>query len=148
MGSAWFEVEGKICLDNAHLVRGDVAHLEWRERLETSLWPNLYRFAWLVSLYNRRYLTYPEDALDAFAGVLSTIEHTFDGGFITGLPQAFFDSALLWQPWRRGATRRVAKTHHTGPCLPSWSWVGWQGAIDPTSWRSAYAYMRQNPEEY
>lgn len=96
--SAWFEVDGKISLSNNSLGERNVGQFERRRRLDDSRWPNLYQLAWLVFIYNRRDLTYPEDALDAFTGVLSTIEHTFDGGFITGLPHTFFDSALYGKP--------------------------------------------------
>jgi hypothetical protein len=49
--------------------------------------------------YNMRQLTYPDDELAAFSGVLSTLSRTFTGGFVWGLPQMFFDVALLWQPF-------------------------------------------------
>lgn len=62
----------------------------------TSVWPDMERYSRLVSLFSRRNLTFPEDALDAFEGVLSCLSRTFQGGFISGLPQMCFDAALLW----------------------------------------------------
>lgn len=54
--------------------------------------------------------TYPEDILDAFAGLTSVLSLTFDGGFICGLLQMFFDPALLWQPWRPLDRRRAVRS--------------------------------------
>ncbi|KAF2192841.1 hypothetical protein K469DRAFT_652572 [Zopfia rhizophila CBS 207.26] len=111
-------------------------------------WPDFYRYSRLVSLYNRREISYPEDAIDAFAGVISTLSLTFQGGFISGLPQMFFDCALLWQPYEPVLRRRAIKHPQEKVCLPSWSWVGWQGDIDCLSLRSGYDYMRKNPDKY
>lgn len=114
--------------------------------LGTTAWPDLYRYARLVCLFNRRVLTYPEDALYAFAGVLSHLSRTFKFGFISGLPQMFFHSTLIWQPYR-SITRRVA-IGTTYPILPSWSWAGWHGIIQSESWRSGYAYITTLDTDY
>jgi hypothetical protein len=62
----------------------------------------------------------------------------------------FFDAFLLWQPYTPVYRRTV-----TGPatdkmpvCLPSWSWIGWQGDIDSKSLRSAYGYIKKQPDEF
>jgi len=107
-------------------------------------WPDLYRYARLVALYNKRSLTFPEDVLTAFAGVTSVLESSFDGGFISGLPQMFFDSALLWQPHQPLKRREALRDRSS---IPSWSWIGWQGDLHSESWRSGYDYLRGNPDE-
>lgn len=106
-------------------------------------WPNLYRYARLVSLYSQKQLSDPGDVLDVFEGVITTLSPNYVGGFVTGLPQMFFDSALLWQPFRAMPRRSGRKSS-----LPSWSWVGWHGDFNSHSWRSGYSYMRKNPDEY
>jgi Heterokaryon incompatibility protein (HET) len=111
-------------------------------------WPDTYRYARLVALYNLRHLTYPEDVIDAFTGVILDLSPAFHGGFISGLPQMFFDCALLWQPYRELTRRESVKRPKEEACLPSWSWLGWQGELDSHSWRSAYEYMRKNPDEH
>jgi hypothetical protein len=63
----------------------------------------------------------------------SVLGSSFLGGFLFGLPVAFFDIVLLWQPWGT-IERRVSKR----PELPrshilSWSWMGWKGGIDVIS---------------
>jgi hypothetical protein len=76
-----------------------------------------------VCNFNLRLLNYPEDALFAFNGVASVMRKHFVGGFISGLPTAFFDRALLWdinQPYLFDPyTRRTAKRKNFNICLPS-----------------------------
>lgn len=107
----------------------------------------MHRFARLVSMYNLRQLTFPEDALDAFAGTLFELSSVFEGGFLSGLPEITFDAVLIWQPYNP-LTRRVPLTNPRAAVLPSWSWVGWSDNLHSESWRSAYDYMRKNPDEY
>lgn len=112
---------------------------------ENTPWPNMFRYARLVSQYNRRNLTYPEDALHAFAGILTHLSRSFPGGFISGLPTLFFDAALLWQPWAQ-MTRRIPAKESSSQ-LPSWSWAGWSGNLNSESWRSAANYMVEADDE-
>ena len=94
-------------------------------------WPNVVQFLSHVNHYNRRTLRYPEDVLRAFSGLLTSWNRSFDGGFICGLPQMFFDDALLWQGNTALARRRHSGCPGQGATFPpSWSWVGWQGEID------------------
>ena len=95
-----------------------------------TLWPCLKKWDNLVSSYLTRRLTYEEDILRAFSGILGSLSSSMLGGFFFGLPQQFFDAALLWVP-KENLTRRedmesgIAKT-----ALPSWSWAGWKGASE------------------
>jgi hypothetical protein len=113
-------------------------------------WPNFHRYGRVASMFSLRDLTYDEDVLDAFSGVLDAFGRVFKGGFISGLPQMLFDAALLWQPYspmrRRMPSSNTAKT--TGVVvLPSWSWVGWQGELNSESWRSGCSYIRQHNQD-
>ncbi|OAL42788.1 HET-domain-containing protein [Pyrenochaeta sp. DS3sAY3a] len=84
--------------------------------------PDMLRFSRLVAMYIKRDLTFPEDILDAFAGILSHLSKNFQGGFISGLPQMCFDAALLWQPWKRHLRRRKSvRCTDTEAVMPSWS---------------------------
>jgi len=105
--------------------------------------PDLDIYIEMISLYNSRDLTYPQDALPAISGVLSTLERTFVSGFVSGLPCGFLDLALLWQTYST-ASRRVAKEGGSiAPrrSLPSWSWCGWQCPVDPHNLRSRFDYF-------
>jgi hypothetical protein len=129
----------------------DLPHLhDTAERSPTQAFPNLKR-GWpdykellaLLNEYNRRELKYPEDAFPAVNGLLSYLEnYSFEQGFLFGLPRASFDAALMWScyfgianlsnPVRPGLSRRQRSDRRHSPLpdtyLPSWSWIGWQGA--------------------
>ncbi len=48
--------------------------------------------------YTERHLTSDEDTLAAFAGISTVLGYTFTDGLHLGLPEIFFDEALLWYP--------------------------------------------------
>lgn len=96
--------------------------------------PNMAYIALLVERFNKRQLTYTEDALYAFTGIATVLSRSCDGGFISGLPVVFFNLALLWQS--NTVKRRIPGKNSRNACLPSWSWVGWQGDIRFWSWES------------
>ncbi|KAL4727904.1 hypothetical protein ACLX1H_004601 [Fusarium chlamydosporum] len=91
--------------------------------------PDLYGLQLILRDYNSRAFTYPEDALNAFAGMAYSFSLAFGGCFVSGLPSAFFGLAILWQPSER-ILRRVARDKTSARCLPSWSWAGWSGRIE------------------
>ena len=62
------------------------------------------------------------------------------GGFLFGLPQQFFDAALLWVPKENLIRREDMKT-----ALPSWSWAGWTGASQSQINAFGLSHERSNP---
>ena len=90
-------------------------------------WPSLKKWDNLVSGYLDRKLTYEADILRAFSGILRTLERTMSGGFHFGLPEQFFDAALLWVPVETLTRREGLKNEKQKYEFPSWSWVGWKG---------------------
>lgn len=91
-------------------------------------YPDLEGFIKIVNSYNCRFFTYPQDALAAFSGIFSSLNHTFADGFYGGLPNMFFDIALLWQPVG-SLERRLSTQPSISESPPSWSWAGWHGEI-------------------
>jgi hypothetical protein len=98
--------------------------------------PDLCSLDHVITSYNKRKLTYDEDALSGIAGMLTTFSRSFTGGFLYGCPEMFFDRCLGWQPhWpfsnltRRTASGRRAADRVSSTALPSWSWVGWAGLV-------------------
>lgn len=91
-------------------------------------WPDTNQWASLVGEYCRRDMTYQEDAHAAFTGIEKVLERTFPAGFLYGLPEFFFDYAILWNPGRV-LKRRMVPSGHEDVCykFPSWSWLGWEG---------------------
>ncbi len=101
---------------SAHISRAD------------TLWPCLMKWDNLVSSYLRCRLTYEEDILRAFSGIHELLSSSMLGGFFFGLPQQFFDAALLWIPEKNLTRREDRKSEIVKTALPSWSWAGWKGA--------------------
>ena len=90
-----------------------------------SLWPDVKLWDNILQNYLKRDLTYEDDILRAFTGITKILSGSFPGGFHFGLPELFFDAALLWRP----ANSLERRTSDTGVALPSWSWCGWKGKI-------------------
>lgn len=104
-------------------------------------WPDFYRYARFTSMYNRRALTYPEDAFDGARGIFSLLARSYTGVNISGLPEMFFNAALLWQPWVPMTRRKAKRCAQEDAFLPSWSWIGWSGDVNTESWALAYSYL-------
>jgi hypothetical protein len=117
--------EAALQMDGLNAHRSEVE----RRGMLSSNFPDLLGLHNQLRVYNNRNLTYPEDALNAFAGIMRALCPTFKSGFLSGLPLAFFNIALLWQPLGY-AVRRVASEGVSGAtCLPSWSWAGWKCSV-------------------
>ncbi|KAF7556307.1 hypothetical protein G7Z17_g1502 [Cylindrodendrum hubeiense] len=85
----------------------------------------------LLSEYNYRKLTYPEDALPGISGLLGVLSRSFEGGFLFGLPEICFDSALMWRANSMNSMKRRKDSGRTNLLnltsrLPSWSWISWK----------------------
>ncbi|KAL5318357.1 hypothetical protein ACEPPN_013417 [Leptodophora sp. 'Broadleaf-Isolate-01'] len=91
---------------------------------------NLSRLGKLVVEYNQRDLSFEEDVSDAFMGI-SSLHTPIFGPLHFGLPEAFFDLAMCWQP---SPTLRPRKVTDTSRRVPSWSWMGWHGEVDLALW--------------
>lgn len=103
------------------LSSGQTAELSLKERY-SKLRPKDY-FG-LVSEYAQRELTYPSDALNAFKGILSILTEYSNEQFFWGFAISSFERQLYW--W---AGKAKVRTPLLDECLPTWSWVDWEGEI-------------------
>jgi hypothetical protein len=105
--------------------------------LQDQPYPSFRMLSVAVNNFNGRHLTYPEDALSAITGLLNVLSQTFERGFLFGMPEAFFDIALLWEP-TPGMTQRKPKRPSTKLMallqVPSWSWAAWTGKFIARAW--------------
>ncbi|XWW98126.1 hypothetical protein V2A60_006123 [Cordyceps javanica] len=122
--NVWLEgvraVEAQCARNTAVVAEGFSFHME----------PTFRDYADHVVQYNRRQLSYPEDSMDAFAGILTVLQTTFLGGFVCCLPVMFFDTALLW--YNEGMVEeRLPKRRRAGGGVlaPSWAWAAYDGKI-------------------
>ena len=79
----------------------------------------------LMQNFNFRLVSYPEEVPRAFAGTQALLHRAFPGGLLLGLPEFWFDIALLWLG-DSNCRRRLASVTDPNLTLPSWSWMGWQ----------------------
>jgi hypothetical protein len=100
----------------------------WAENVRQQNWDRAFLFySSIITEYSRKNLTYPEDVLDAFSGVLSSLEGYSGWSFLQGLPEQLFDWALLWLPVGTIEPRRSMREGRLE--FPTWSWTGWIGGI-------------------
>ncbi|KAF9730273.1 heterokaryon incompatibility protein [Paraphaeosphaeria minitans] len=121
--------------------RGDVR--AWQSSI-SKFYPYLNNTE-MVQEVNNLNFTHKEDVLQAYTKLTSTLSRNFTGGFVSGLPELFFDIALLWQPWAIGSRRSLSRqsgTSQASRALPSWSWAGWDCQIDPWSWQPGCEYLK------
>jgi hypothetical protein len=105
-------------LANARERHGHISGLKPRTNFEV--------YAGAIEEYTRRNITYSEDILKAFTGVLSALESSFRSTYLFGLPKTELDQALLWFPVQTHRRRESSK----GEILfPSWAWAGWVGGV-------------------
>ncbi|KAI1630199.1 heterokaryon incompatibility protein-domain-containing protein [Exophiala viscosa] len=96
---------------------------------EDTLWPCLKKWDNLLTAFLRRVLTYKSDILRAFSGIVEALGDSALGDFHYGLPEQFFDAALLWIPEDSLTRRRDETRGSQADSFPSWSWAGWEGAV-------------------
>jgi hypothetical protein len=110
-----------------HLSPQEIPFLPENSLTKVMEWPDLLSYVKLVRTYNSRVTRHDNDVLAAFSGVLGAINRQFPAGFVQGLPEFYFDVALLWQPQEPLRRRGPDDAHHA---FPSWSWTGWHGRLN------------------
>ncbi|KAL6798612.1 heterokaryon incompatibility protein domain-containing protein [Trichoderma sp. SZMC 28012] len=97
-------------------------------------WPDIVHYAKVVGEYSQKSLSFDDDIIYAFTGVMTVLNQSFHSGFHYGLPEVFFDASLLWEPdWRNSTPLQLRKTRKL--LLPSWSWVRTKGSIHTWVWK-------------
>lgn len=94
----------------------------WPTILRIEPWPDVVQWVELVSQYCQREFRFEGDAGAAFAGVKEILSHSFPRGFVFGMPELYFDIALLWQP--QFPLQRRGSRSYRSPYFPSWSFLG------------------------
>lgn len=129
------------------------AYMDPRPRTILAGIPDAESISHILSRYNQRQLLFPEDNISGIQGFLSVLSRAFKGGFLYGLPESHFDRFLGWRPHfgHTALQRRVRsdrpKDALLGPSeLPSWSWVGWQGIVDPGARYDATSFNSHSPD--
>ena len=85
----------------------------------------------LIQNYSNRQFTVESDVFRAFAGVGRQVRRQVQCDVCHGLPTAFFDWFLLWQPLLDAKDGPPLRRR---PVAPSWSWAGWRGGVFLRTW--------------
>ncbi|KAF2819457.1 HET-domain-containing protein [Ophiobolus disseminans] len=103
-----------------------------------------------IAEFSRRTLTFEDDVLNAFRGLLSRASfHTLYGIPVInyGIKTDFnigFAAGLWWQPTLLRGHHRPFVPLKRRSCFPSWTWAGWKGCVyypfDPSSEVHQIAY--------
>ena len=110
-----------------HLERSDEKDTHWTQsslQRQFSSGKTFEEYTHLISEYSARQMSYSTDALNAIEGVLAYLKSRFPGGFVYGLPYAYLNTALIWEPF--GQVKRRRHPTSGAPIFPSWSWAGWE----------------------
>lgn len=110
--------------------------------LEVKPWPSMTNYREMVRDFSIRDLSFEHDIQAAFAGITGRLSRQFKHGFHYGLAEMFFHAHLLWQPKQKLRRRRRLSGDAGGPFFPSWSWMGWCGALSLEEWTSEEAYFK------
>lgn len=99
-----------------------------------SRFPALSSLFKMIGEYHKMSFSYREDALSAISGILSVLGRSFNGGFLFGLPEMYFDQRLLWEPsWgHECVTRRVASSRSVWRWRKLWMSVWPRFPVAPT----------------
>lgn len=82
----------------------------------------IFDYASMLFYYTKRALTSQNDAPRAMAGIIRRFTEAMKCQFFQGLPTAMFDRFLTFHAYGCALHRRTS--------FPSYSWMGWRGAID------------------
>ncbi|KAI1181097.1 heterokaryon incompatibility protein-domain-containing protein [Nemania sp. FL0916] len=123
---------------------GDEDETEWRESGSWEMKESRERpwdfslgtfatYSGVITPFSPRKLTFQNDVLHAFAGIVNVLETALKKPILQGHPEEYFTESLRWVP-QPGfmASRRVLDN------VPSWSWAAWDSkATWATDWTIA-----------
>jgi hypothetical protein len=82
-----------------------------------------------VRAYSKRKLTFENDILNTFWGIMAQMSERPGSPFCWGLPIDHFMSALMWSQSKDTKRRKTCSDQENAVSFPSWSWAGWTGSF-------------------
>ncbi|KAH4814367.1 hypothetical protein HBH61_068890 [Parastagonospora nodorum] len=117
-------------------LEGAYPSLQWMGHFAMALECSKFSaYAQLVTQYSKRELSYPTDRLNAFSGIISSLDKAWKWKLFAGMPSNSLDQALLWGP--TAACYRVQSTKME-QYLPSWPWAGCTGKVQFSEFASTH----------
>lgn len=112
----------------------------WRSQEGASTWlsrspcrspvESFRTYSRLLDQYSGRQMSDPSDVVNAFQGILASLQLSMKTEFWVGLPEAYLDEALLWMETGPHLRRRIPTRGSTTASFPSWSWAGWDTTVE------------------
>ncbi|ROW00490.1 hypothetical protein VSDG_03299 [Cytospora chrysosperma] len=108
-----------------------------------------------ILAFTRRNFSFQGDVYDAFRGITGALERMYGETFHLGLLRSRFEWSFLWYPdrYRRAGIYRLTDKEsgkmasvNQQAILPSWSWMGWVGAVRLRSVESGAGVVKTNIE--
>ena len=131
--------------DNLGLSRVKTTITQYKDYALENSWPLAafsYYSSQMVEEYTSRLMSYPDDILNAFTGLMKDYERDFGSKFCWGLPMQDFTVSLLWRDYSRRVREKKPKYPEDKLTLrlrnigdrcttrfPTWSWAGWEGPV-------------------
>jgi hypothetical protein len=74
------------------------------------------------------------------------LSQKYEGGFLCGVPEMYFETGLKLAGWCQALTRRklsgLSSASRSHTLLPSWPWIGWEDRIS-SRWSSNEDYSKK-----
>ncbi|KAI1460254.1 HET-domain-containing protein [Annulohypoxylon moriforme] len=87
--------------------------------------------------YSSRQSTHASDSLNAFRAIQNVLCDTMQTLFLYGMPEKYLDVALLFIiRVDKPRTKQNEKDYPLNPAFPSWTWVGWNCALENSEYFS------------
>ena len=83
-----------------------------------------------LTQFSGRQMSNPRDILASFEGILSVFRDSLKTDFWFGLPERYLNETLLWIEAGPSLRRNISITPLSRMTFPSWSWAGWDAAIE------------------
>ena len=84
----------------------------------------------LLNQFSGRHMSNPRDIIASFEGILSVLRIFLKTNFWFGLPERYLDETLLWIEAGPSLRRNILITTSSKMLFPSWSWAGWDTAVE------------------
>ena len=94
----------------------------------------------LLDQFSGRQMSNPRDIIASFEGILSVLRRSLKTDFWFGLPERYLDETLLWIETGPNLRRNVPITPSSKMLFPSWSWAGWDTAVELGFLFAGYIY--------
>ena len=93
-----------------------------------------------LNQFSGRQMSNPRDIIASFEGIMSVFRESLKTDFWFGLPEKYLDETLLWLEAGPSLRRNISIAPSSKMTFPSWSWAGWDTAVELEYVFNGYIY--------